>query len=265
MNTHVLRQVAIVSLPYLFCPLAHADQRASALYAIQTEAFSGGSRRSQSTTYGNLGTLAPFVGTAQASTPETAVRHGFMGQLYEVSALQLTAASPIVAEGQIRQIKSFLLLDDLSLLALTPTSVTWSIQSGPLLGINSTGLVTAASVSQDTAASVQGAYAGLSAAFGLTVLNINASNLVSVAFDLNPAQSGSAQLPQPQRVGPNYVLSFSEPTGVTGFTYGAEWSPSMAPGSWTPITDTAISPQHNFSVPIGSNTRVFMRMVVSQP
>ena len=40
----------------------------------------------------------------------------------------------------------------------------------------------------------------------------------------------------------------------------AEWSTTLAPLDWTNIPDTGTAPQHVFSVPIGSNTRLFIRL-----
>ncbi len=90
-------------------------------------------------------------------------------------------------------------------------------------------------------------------------------NLVEFAFGLNPKQNSAGQLPQGQIIGPNYVIFFNQPSGVSGVTYGAEWSTSLMPLEWTPITDTGTPPQHVFSVPIGSNTRMFTRYKVSSP
>lgn len=90
-------------------------------------------------------------------------------------------------------------------------------------------------------------------------------NLIEFAFGLNPRQSSAGQLPQGQIIGPNYVIFFNQPAGVSGITYGAEWSTTLQPGSWTPIPDTGIPPQHVFSVPIGSNTRMFTRLKVTSP
>lgn len=90
-------------------------------------------------------------------------------------------------------------------------------------------------------------------------------NLVEFAFGLNPKQNSAGQLPQCQIIGPNYILFFNQPSGVSGITYGAEWSTTLLPLSWTSITDTGIPPQHTFSVPVGSNTRMFMRLKVTSP
>jgi hypothetical protein len=61
------------------------------------------------------------------------------------------------------------------------------------------------------------------------------------------------------------VISFTQPAGVTGITYGAECSMTLAPLSWTAVSDTGILPQHTFSVSIGTNTQLFMRLKVSSP
>ncbi len=50
-------------------------------------------------------------------------------------------------------------------------------------------------------------------------------NGVEYAFNLNPTTfTRSASLPQPVMAGGNMTLSYTQPVGVTGVTYGAEWS-----------------------------------------
>jgi hypothetical protein len=94
-------------------------------------------------------------------------------------------------------------------------------------------------------------------------------NLVEFAFGLHPKQNSAGLLPRPQKVGNNFVFSFTQPAGVSGITYGAEWSTTLQEGSWTAITDTgntgASPPQHTFSVPVGTNQRIFMRIKVTNP
>lgn len=90
-------------------------------------------------------------------------------------------------------------------------------------------------------------------------------NLVEFAFGLDPNSNASLQLPQPQRVGDDFTVSFTEPSSVAGITYAAEWSPTLLPGSWTPVADTGSGGTHTFSVPVGSTESVFLRFVVSEP
>lgn len=90
-------------------------------------------------------------------------------------------------------------------------------------------------------------------------------NLTEFAFGFNPKVGGDGQLPMGQIIGGNFVVYFNQPAGVSGITYGAEWSTGLLPASWTPIPDTGIPPQHAFSVPVGSNKRMFMRYRISNP
>jgi alpha-tubulin suppressor-like RCC1 family protein len=78
----------------------------------------------------------------------------------------------------------------------------------------------------------------------------------------NPATASIAQLPQVQMGGGNLFISFTEPPGVTGVTYGAESSPTLQ-GDWQPVPDTGTGTLHIFSVPIGSNTLLFLRLKVT--
>lgn len=89
-------------------------------------------------------------------------------------------------------------------------------------------------------------------------------NLIEFAFGLDPKQGGSCVLPLPQRIGNNFSMGFSEPIGISGVRYGAEWSASLLPGSWTPITDTGVPPQHQFTVPVGSQNQLFLRFTISE-
>ncbi len=91
-------------------------------------------------------------------------------------------------------------------------------------------------------------------------------NLVAFALfgpNQNPAQVTSAQLPQPQMVGRNYVFSFTEPAGVSNITYGGQFTTSLNPADWQPVIDTGSGTQHIFSVPIGGSTQVFMRLTLT--
>ena len=93
------------------------------------------------------------------------------------------------------------------------------------------------------------------------------ANLPVFAFagpNQDPSTASIAQLPKPQMSGENLLCSFTQPAGVSGVTYGAEWSATLLPGSWTAITDTGTAPQHTFSVPIGSNTKLFLRLRVTE-
>ncbi len=88
------------------------------------------------------------------------------------------------------------------------------------------------------------------------------TNVVEFAFGLNPNSSASKLLPQGVVLNGNFVLSFTQPAGVSGVAYGVDWSPNPAPGPWNPLTNTAIPPAHLFSVPTNGNPTIFMRLKI---
>jgi len=89
-----------------------------------------------------------------------------------------------------------------------------------------------------------------------------ASALIAYAFGLDPAGNTAAQLPQAQLKGDSYVIEFNRPTGVSNITYGAEWSATLLPGSWSEIPDSGTGDRHIFSVP-ADQPRMFLRLKVS--
>ena len=81
----------------------------------------------------------------------------------------------------------------------------------------------------------------------------------------NPARVAAGLLPQPKFIGGNYVISFTQPTGVSGVTYGAEWCTDLSSGVWTPIADTGSGTTHTFGVLVGTKMQMFLRLRVSSP
>ena len=90
------------------------------------------------------------------------------------------------------------------------------------------------------------------------------ANIVEFAFGINPTLVDRSLIPRPQIIGSNMVLSFAQSPGVSGITYGAEWSATLQSGDWHTIPDTGTAPQHVFSIPIGSNPRLFLRLRVTE-
>ncbi len=92
-------------------------------------------------------------------------------------------------------------------------------------------------------------------------------NLLVLAFfgpSQDPATARISMLPQPLVSGGTMFFSFTQPAGVSGITYGAEWSTTMKSGEWFPVTDTGSGNQHVFSIPM-SGTGMFMRLKVTSP
>jgi hypothetical protein len=90
-------------------------------------------------------------------------------------------------------------------------------------------------------------------------------NLLEYAFDMSPAASSAHQLPQGGMNGSFFEMNFTQPAGVSGVTYGAEYSTSLAPNDWHPVTNSATPPLHSYRVPTATGQQVFMRIKVSTP
>lgn len=78
----------------------------------------------------------------------------------------------------------------------------------------------------------------------------------------DPATLKRSQLPQPQLTWPYLSYSFTEPPGVTGVNYVAEWSTTLLPGSWTAITDAGTWTNHSFTIGAGG-AQTFIRLRVT--
>lgn len=90
-------------------------------------------------------------------------------------------------------------------------------------------------------------------------------NLVEFAFGLNPLQSGSLALPQPQLTAGVLSAGFTQPADASGITYGAEWSTDLTAEGWTSIPDTGTGTSHLFTVPAGGHPKLFLRYTVTIP
>ena len=165
------------------CTDAHAGSRSSASYRIVTESFDAGGGKSASALYSADASIGTVIGIATAAGPAVAAKNGYIGQLFEVTGLTLTAVSLNVNEGTTDQLGAWQALDDASFLAVPAASVAWSVLSGPLTGISASGLATMGIVFQDTAATAQGSYLSNLGTLALTVKNVNPDDFGSYAGD----------------------------------------------------------------------------------
>jgi hypothetical protein len=174
---------AAIALLALLPAAVHAGPRSSAAYTIRTETADGGGRHTASASYSNDGSLGEVAGVGTVAAPVESVNHGYIGQHFEITGLTLTAASNSINETANGQLGAWQALNDATFLAVPATSVTWSVANGPLAGISTSGLATAAAVFQDTAATAQGTFGGHTGTLGLTVLNTSPDNFGSYAGD----------------------------------------------------------------------------------
>ena len=107
-----------------------------------------------------------------------------------------------------------------------------------------------------------GVAAGAADPYGTGISNLLSFALLGPAQD--PGTASVAQLPQMQTSGASLFISFNQPPGVTGVTYGVEWSATLQ-GDWQPVPDTGTRLLHIFSMPVGNNPQLFMRLNVTEP
>jgi hypothetical protein len=157
----------------------------SANYSLAPDALDAGGLRGVSASY--TVNFSAMPGNA-GNSADYAARTGFAGQLLDAvfavaTGISVSASPPTIDDGGTRQLAASLLYDDSTSFPLSPSVVTWSIQSGPLTGISASGLATAAAVYQDTTATVKGTYHDFTATLNLSVLNTNPDNFSAYASD----------------------------------------------------------------------------------
>jgi len=266
------------ALAALVVPLS-AGPRTSTNYNVATDITDAGGKRTTSVAYTNDGSVGGVVGISTVTAPAESAKHGYIGQLTEVTALQIAATPATINETATRQLSGVESLDDLTTNTILGASITWSIVSGPL-GINTNGLAIAATVYENTDATAQGSYAGATGTIGLTVLDTIPDNYGSYAgdsigddwqfqyFGLN--NPNAAPLLDPDFDGHNNLFEFTAglvPTDATSFfhvqiepvagfntqkkilisprfndrTYTIKTSTSLLSNSWISLTGGTVS------------------------
>lgn len=147
-----------------------AATRSGGPYELQTEHLGSGGGRTTGSVYTLDSSLGGIGGIAEA--PETLSRNGYVGQLYEVATLEIVASPATVEERGILQVQSSAWLDDGTRLEGLTGVTAWTALSGPIHGITAGGLVTAGTVHEDTPATLQGTWLGISGTLNLSVMNV---------------------------------------------------------------------------------------------
>jgi hypothetical protein len=160
-----------------------AGSRSSPTYSVPVDTVDCGGGKSASALYSSDGSLGGVVGQTAVALPAETAQQGYIGQLYDVIRLTVTASPATIDEGATRQLGAIATLDDGTFLTPPANQVAWSILSGPLVSISPSGLATAAIVYQDTPGVVGGVYGQRLGTLVLTVLDINPDNFGFYAGD----------------------------------------------------------------------------------
>lgn len=118
-----------------------------------------------------------------ASVGTFLARHGVAGQLTDLQAVTVSAASTTVNEGATSQLAAAAVFTDASVLPLATSAVAWSVSGGGLASVNSSGLVTAATVYQNTNGVARADYLGQFGTLTLSVVNVGTDDFGTYAGD----------------------------------------------------------------------------------
>lgn len=165
--------------------LVWAGARTSANYAIPTDTIDSGGKHTASANYSSDSSAGLVAGISSVPTPAEVAKTGYIGQLYDVASLQVSATPTTVDERATRQLAATATMDDATTLAIAPDQVAWSESSAALTGISSGGLATAASVYQNEIANFNGTYQSVADTdgFNLTVVNVTDDDYGTYASD----------------------------------------------------------------------------------
>jgi len=143
----------------------------------------GGGQRTTSPNYTMSGSISSIGGISTAVSPPVTVRQGYIGQLYEVTSLVVTAIPAPVSEDSNSQLIAAATLDDGTILVVAGSNVSWGVAGYPIASIDADGLAICASVYTDTTSTVNGYYLGASNSLTLLVLDTNPDNFGIYASD----------------------------------------------------------------------------------
>lgn len=294
----------LIFLALLYPASLSAGPRGSTSYTVVTDSLDAVGARSASVSYASDSSGGGVSGIATAGSPATSLKGGYIGQLSEVVAVQLAATPTTLNEGTSRQIFATALLDDVTTTALLGSDLVWSVLSGPVSGVSSSGLATAANVYQDTAATVQGSYRSVSGTLGLTIVNVGTddlgiyagdgipdtwqaqyfgtnnplgtatadasgtgqTNLLKYTAGLDPLDPASRLLTQVGGSGASHTIIINP--RLPDRTYTVQFSTNLGVGGWQELTGATIEDNGSIRTVTdldAASTRKFYRVQISFP
>lgn len=271
-NHYKLYFFQILSLTLLGFASLHGQE----VPQLTTGTLDSGGGLTSSTSYSNVGSLGDIAGVSTVESPAQTLKSGYMGQLYEVTEIQVDASPLVISEGESSQLSTEAFLDDGTTFTVPGSEVTWSILSGPVDSINE-GLVTTGPVYQNTNAKVQGSYQARPNTVEMSVINVGADDFGLYGSDglpdtwqieyfgegnsdgspgsdpdgdgqdnnfeftagLIPTDALSRFLLSVERVSGQNLLTFAPV--LSDRTYTAMASLALAPDSWSPVSGGVVS------------------------
>lgn len=173
----MIRLTLQIPLAAFLCAAASA-QTAS----LTTSSLAPGAPQTSSANYTIDTSLDPTGGVVATSANYT-LKPGYAGQLYDVVSLAVTPQLASVNELGTNQLEAVATMDDATTLPLAATDVTWSVVSGPLDSVSTSGVAQTSVVFADTLATARGEYESLQDNALFTVVNSIPDNFGPVAGD----------------------------------------------------------------------------------
>ncbi len=136
-------------------------------YTVQT--IDNGGHTRTSANYSLETSTGGIIGLS--ASPTKTLKHGFTGQLQDAQTLLITADPEAITEGTTSQLSGTATMTDGSTTKLSGSEVQWSVVSGPISAITTSGLATADQVIINAPATVRGLWDGISGEVIITVLN----------------------------------------------------------------------------------------------
>ncbi len=160
--------------------LGIAAAQAASPYALVVSSLGDGAPGAQGGPY----RADPAVGGGGRTGAQAAdAASGYAGLLTDPVALAAAPAEPSVPEGAQNALGAAALMDDGTLTALEPDWVAWSVQGGPLTGIDADGLAWAGAVRAPALAEFGAAWGGFDAGGAFWVEDSDPDNFGPVAGD----------------------------------------------------------------------------------
>jgi hypothetical protein len=175
-----------VSRRLFLAALAVALLSGSVRSAPSVSTVDGGGHGTVSADYRMEGSISSIGGISTAVTSAITVRHGYIGQLYDVTSLVVTSVPAPVNEDSTSQLGAIATLDDETILVVAGAEVNWRGAAYPIASIDASGLATAAVVYTNTMGLISGYYLGASNSASLLVLDSDPDNYGLYAGDSTP-------------------------------------------------------------------------------
>lgn len=219
---------------------ALAETRSGGNSSVTADEMNAGGQRLTSANYTMDGSLGGIAGVSSNAACPAVARHGYIGQLTEVTLLAVVATPSATNEGQNMQLSGVATLDDDSVSAVPGSSIVWISPVYPITAITPEGLATVSPVYSNTWGSVTGAYLGVTGPGIVLALDSNPDNFGLYAGD---------QVPDGWQVacfGVNNPLGVAGATNATGqnnlYTYVADLNPNDPSACFRITAVTDLSP-----------------------